>query len=207
MLLPLEILLVASTAYVVYLIVSHFIASRRNAAKARQLGCEEPALQKNRYPLGIDNLLRAIAADKAKLFPVDSIKRTVDNGSITYKYTLLGTTNYFTADEKNIQTMLATGFNDWDLGANRRGNFYPLLGNGIFTQDGPAWQHSRSMMRPQFAREQVSDLDLEERHVQNMMKALDVSIGSDNWTECVDLQVLFFRMCNSLRIDSLVRQR
>jgi hypothetical protein len=48
-------------------------------------------------------------------------------------------------------------------------------------------------MRPQFAREQVSDLDLEERHVQNMMRALNHSIGSDNWTECVDLQVLFFR--------------
>jgi hypothetical protein len=119
MLLPIEIILVTLTAYILYLVVSHLITSRRNAAKALQLGCKEPALQKNRYPLGIDNLLRAIAADKAKLFPVDAIKRTVDNGSITYKYTLLGSTNYFTADEKNIQTMLATGFSDWDLGPNR----------------------------------------------------------------------------------------
>jgi hypothetical protein len=67
-----EMALVASAAYLIYLAVSRFITSRRNAAKARKLGCEEPALQKNRYPLGIDNLLRAIAADKAKLFPVDA---------------------------------------------------------------------------------------------------------------------------------------
>lgn len=50
------------------------------------------------------------------------------------------------------------------------------------------------MMRPQFARDQVSDLDLEERHVQNMMSALDLSLQSDGWTGQVDLQVLFFRL-------------
>lgn len=37
-------------------------------------------------------------------------------------------------------------------------------------------------------------MDLEERHVQNMMRALNLSIGGDNWTDCVDLQVLFFRL-------------
>ena len=45
------------------------------------------------------------------------------------------------------------------LGPNRRGNFYPLLGNGIFTSDGIGWEHSRAMMRPQFARDQVSDCE------------------------------------------------
>lgn len=48
------------------------------------------------------------------------------------------------------------------------------------------------MLRPQFIREQVSDLDLEERHVQNMMRVLRAS--SDGWTDKHDLQVLFFRL-------------
>lgn len=48
-------------------------------------------------------------------------------------------------------------------------------------------------MRPQFAREQVSDLDLEERHVQNLMKALDCS-AEGNSIGPIDLQVLFFRL-------------
>lgn len=48
------------------------------------------------------------------------------------------------------------------------------------------------MMRPQFARDQVSDLDLEERHVQNMMQAL--TVNSDGWTDEIDIQVLFFRL-------------
>jgi len=35
---------------------------------------------------------------------------------------------------------------------------------------------------------------LEERHVQNMMRALDLSMHSSGWTDIVDLQVLFFRL-------------
>lgn len=72
--------------------------------------------------------------------------------------------------------------------------FWPMLGNGIFSQSGADWKHSREMMRPQFTRDQVSDLDLEERHVQNMMSALDVKLKPDGRTHTVDLQVLFFRL-------------
>lgn len=97
-------------------------------------------------------------------------------------------------DEKNIQAILATQFKDFDIGPVRRGNFFPLLGNGIFTQDGKAWEHSRAMMRPQFVREQVSDLNLEEQHVQNLMKAITITPGNHGWTGVIDLQVLFFRL-------------
>jgi cytochrome P450 len=54
-------------------------------------------------------------------------------------------------------------------------------------------EHSRAMLRPQFAREQISDLELEEYHVQNMMRAITVDPES-GWSKQVDLQVLFFRL-------------
>jgi len=188
----------AAAAYVLYLLLFRFIQARRNAALARKLGCQEPPEQVNprrkKLPLGIDNLARAFAADKAQQFPTDVIQRIHDTGAITFSYSVLGTKSYFTADEKNIQAMLATSFQDFDLGPNRRGNFWPLLGNGIFSQDGAGWEHSRAMMRPQFAREQVSDLDLEERHVQKMMKALEMTLGPNSWTGIVDLSTLFFRL-------------
>ncbi|TVY59303.1 Cytochrome P450 52A5 [Lachnellula cervina] len=181
-------------AYFLYLSLSSILSSRQNAAKARQLKCQEPPELKSRYPFGIDLLLRLRDADRAKLFPVDLTQRFVDAGAITYQYTTPGSHHISTMDPKNIQAILATQFKDFDLGSTRRGNFWPLLGNGIFTQDGEGWQHSRLMMRPQFAREQVSDLNLEETHMQNLMRALDLSLTSDNWIESVDLGVLFFRL-------------
>ena len=53
-------------------------------------------------------------------------------------------------------------------------------------------EHSRALLRPQFARDQVSDLELEEAHVQDMMKHLPVD--SERWTPEVDLSPLFFRL-------------
>lgn len=61
-----------------------------------------------------------------------------------------------------------------------------------FASNGERWEHSRALLRPQFIREQVSDLDLEERHVQNMMQILQIE--GDGWTQKIDMQVLFFRL-------------
>lgn len=69
----------------------------------------------------------------------------------------------------------------------RRQIFYPLLGDGIFTQDGPAWKHSREMLRPQFARQQYRDLDILKEHVDDLITC--ISKGGRS----VDLQPLFFR--------------
>lgn len=48
------------------------------------------------------------------------------------------------------------------------------------------------MLRPHFSRTQISDLRLEEVHVQHMIKAL--GLNSSGWTAQIDLQPLFFRL-------------
>lgn len=48
------------------------------------------------------------------------------------------------------------------------------------------------MLRPNFVRDQVSDLDAQERHVQNLIKVLPVRY--DGWTDETDIQTLFFRL-------------
>lgn len=65
------------------------------------------------------------------------------------------------------------------------------LGHGIFSADGERWERARAILRPQFTRDQVGDLDLEERHVQNMLQAMPTK--ADAWSEVIDLQPLFLR--------------
>lgn len=45
--------------------------------------------------------------------------------------------------------LLLTHDADFGLGV-RKPTFAPLLGSGIFTQDGPGWKHSRDLLRHQF---------------------------------------------------------
>ena len=96
---------------------------------------------------------------------------------------------FFTVEAENLKTILATKFKDYELPSRRKSAFYPLLGSGIFTNDGSDWKHSRDLIRPNFARDQVADLDNFEEHLNSMIDAMPM----DGKTT-VDLQELFFKL-------------
>ncbi|KAL4777370.1 cytochrome P450 [Aspergillus nidulans var. acristatus] len=82
----------------------------------------------------------------------------------TMSAVLLGKCYVSTSDPENIKAVLATKLADFDLG-ERNAAFTPLLGTGIFTQDGREWERSRALLRPIFNRaEASSNLSLIEEH-------------------------------------------
>jgi hypothetical protein len=78
-----------------------------------------------------------LAADKAQRFPDLMLERSdlmaKETGRVceTFQTSLLGQKVYFTSDPKNIQAMLATQFQDFDLGPVRRAIMGKVLGDGI----------------------------------------------------------------------------
>lgn len=190
--------LVGVVSFVLYRILNRIVVRRQNAAKARQLGCQEaPSFPSGGF-LNLQHLKRLQAADAQLLFPDLLLERQEEMNRLhgrtctTFKTGILGQTMMFTSDPKNIQAMLATQFNDFEIGPIRFDIMGAALGDGIFVQDGKKWEHSRAMLRPNFVREQVSDLDMEERHVQNLFKTIPV--GKDGWTELTNIQQKFFRL-------------
>ena len=99
----------------------------------------------------------------------------------------IGHTIFVTSDPENIKAILATQFNEFVMGL-RHAQFKPMLGDGIFTLDGKGWKHSRSMLRPNFSREQVAHTQSLEDHVQNLAKQIKKHKG-----EPFDLQEYLFR--------------
>ena len=73
---------------------------------------------------------------------------------------------------------------DYTFG-DRPGVFAPLLGNGIFTQEGEAWKHSRELLRKQFVRTQYQNMKQFSEHVDDLIALLP-------FDGVVDLQPLFF---------------
>lgn len=76
---------------------------------------------------------------------------------------------------------------DWGFGPRRKIT-YPLFGDGIFTQEGEAWKHSRELLRPQFTYRQYSDLEILREPIDDLITCI-----SDSESGVVDLQPLFFR--------------
>lgn len=58
---------------------------------------------------------------------------------------------------------------------------------GIFTTDGDRWHNSRQLIRPQFIKNRLSDLDIFEKH----FNVLVTKLGGKG--EVVDIADLFFR--------------
>jgi len=128
---------------IVYQVLNDFVTSYQHARRANELGCKPAPSLPHRWPLALDFMLRLAKADAAGLLPPFTVTLYNEMGAgqkgATYQQNFVGRIGIATVDPKNIQAILATQFNEFALGETRRGNFFPLLGNGIFTNDGKAW--------------------------------------------------------------------
>ncbi|KAI9795453.1 MAG: hypothetical protein M1835_005787 [Candelina submexicana] len=137
-----------------------------------------------KWPLALDILKRqydALPSQRLLAFQSQYLEKMPN-----MELHLFGQVGYMTTDPRNIESILSTRFEDWGLGS-RRGGLFPLLGEGIFTQDGRPWKHSREILRRQFVRLNFKDLSTFDQHVDDLIAELSSSEG------VVDLQPLFFR--------------
>lgn len=112
-------------------------ASWHYSRKARSLGCLNLPLLPSMDPIGVTHLLQSLSADRVKLLPELFERRfrtmsELQKGYVsTFMIRSLGQHIVITADPKNIQSLLATQFSNFELGSVRRDSLCPLLGNGI----------------------------------------------------------------------------
>lgn len=100
---------------------------------------------------------------------------------------LLGRRVLMTTDVENIKAILAAQFGDFGKGEPFHREWHDFLGDSIFTTDGEQWHASRQLIRPQFIRERVSDLDCFETHVHTLFRAIANGGALDGEHQAVDM--------------------
>ena len=187
----LALVLGALILHILYKLVLNSIERRSRDAEAARRGCGPAPTLPKMDPLGLTRLIDALKAAREKRSPQYIVEAMDEMGTNvhTVRAQILDYEVLVTRDPENVKAMFATQAQDFGIAAHRAGNWEPLLGAGIFTSQGEAWKHSRALVRPQFSGEQVSHLDLEERHVQALSKTLKPK--ENGWTGKVDLQPLF----------------
>jgi len=79
---------------------------------------------------------------------------------------------------------------------------HQLVGTkGIFAQDGADWKSSRGLLRPNFDKAQVADLDRLELFFDQMRRKLEADVGEDR---CVEIQDLYKKLTMDSASDFLV---
>ncbi|THV45676.1 hypothetical protein BGAL_0462g00080 [Botrytis galanthina] len=188
-----SILFILSTTFFLYTLIQKILLSNQRRKFAMQNHCLPPASYPHKDPFyGLDLFVSNVLAAREGKFIETTQKRFQSLGVNTYSSIFLGTNTINTIDAENIKTVLATGFKDFELSSRRKTAMMPIFGKGIFILDGTEWEHSRAMLRPNFVRSQVADLDVFERHIQKLIKRIPENGNT------VDLSKLFFM----LTIDS-----
>ena len=136
---------------------------------------------------GIDIFIESEKAIREKRF-LQFLATTFETQGSTFQWSLMGDNLIFTNEPKNIQSLLATSFTDFDVGETRKKTTKPFWGVGIFNSDGSFWAHSRALVRPNFTRDLVSDISTYATHVNNLISR----VPEDGYS--FDIQDLFFRL-------------
>jgi len=179
-----------------YFNISIFLENRA----IRRLGPFAPAV-KTYLPFSIDIVLRSISHSHSHTdleFWSWLFTWSPNKHSPTVEVSLARQRFIFTAEPENIKAVLATQFQDYGKGEPFHEDWKYFLGDSIFTTDGEKWHNSRQLIRPQFVKNRVADLDIFEKHVQHLLS----KIGGHG--EEVDISVLFYRFTLDSATDYLL---
>ncbi|KAL9636695.1 MAG: hypothetical protein Q9204_002163, partial [Flavoplaca sp. TL-2023a] len=150
----------------------------------RAHGCGAPRPLHYKWPFALDLVMDAfrIIAEKQAL---QWFAQIFDKTGPTFEQNVLGIKGVDTIEPENLEAILSTKFSAYGLGA-RSPTFSPLLGDGIFTQEGAPWKHSRDMLRPLFSLNRANIFTQVEEHTEYLVNCIPTG-------QFVDLQTLFFR--------------
>lgn len=111
---------------------------RQDRAFADSHGCKPPAKLSR-----LQNIIQQVKAIRSHTWLDMWCHRYSEVGSTFESATVSIEPIIFTNEPENIKTILATDFKTFELGERRRRLMGPLVGPGIFSNDGQAWKHSR----------------------------------------------------------------
>ncbi|KAJ5995766.1 n-alkane-inducible cytochrome P450 [Penicillium waksmanii] len=181
----LSILIGALSVILAYKYVASWKQSRVDVQFAAEKGCQPLKPWSAKWPLGLDLLIRAFRYDARKQILRLFVQVCNESGT-TFEQHLLFARGVNTIEPRNLEAVLSSQFNDFNLGL-RPVHFDPLMGSGIFTQDGAQWRHSRELLRPQFMSNRFDNFE----QIKDAVNDLIANVPEDG---VVDLQPLFFRL-------------
>ncbi|KAH8677480.1 cytochrome P450 [Xylariales sp. PMI_506] len=183
------------------LVLTFFFKRAQRDARIRQMGCvRAPSVARD----PINALFLIILAEKYRA--QDRLSKWYDH---IYSFATPESPNaveleiypsqrfVITRDPEHMKTILTTKFADFGKGEEFHRLWEPFLGNSIFTTDGKSWHDSRSLIRPMFMKDRVSDLEIFDRNTGALMTRLPPS-GTP-----FGLQDLLYRMTLDIAVEFL----
>lgn len=151
---------------------------------AKSLGAKLPP----RIDLGLVEVLRKTIRMG---YPVENFCEWAQQYGQIYRFTLGTEERFFTTEPLHVKAILATNFDAFEKGPVVFDQFKSLLGVGVFNSDGEMWKFHRSITRPFFSRERISDFDVFDRHANVAMRQAGLRLAEGYPIDFQDLVARF----------------
>ncbi|KAG2011341.1 cytochrome p450 [Coprinopsis cinerea AmutBmut pab1-1] len=133
-------------------------------------------------------------------YAADGIREIIEDLGNTFNPRIMFADTIFTVEPEHVKLILSTDFNNYVKGERFQFAMSAVLGTGVFNSDGDLWKFHRSMTRPFFSRERVTDLDRFDRHTQT---ALSLLLAKAKTGYAVDFQDVMQRLTLDISTDIL----
>ncbi|KII83768.1 hypothetical protein PLICRDRAFT_168657 [Plicaturopsis crispa FD-325 SS-3] len=147
------------------------VTSFRRRREAAAMGARPAPVTQGNWIGNVDLLLKLLDGFLHG-YPSDGQDVIVEKFGTTVNFRVLWEDLIFTVDPENIKTILSTDFNNYVKGETFGFTTASLLGSGVFNSDGEMWKFHRSMTRPFFTRDRVSDFDNFEKHSADLIEQM-----------------------------------
>ncbi|KAK0200210.1 cytochrome P450 [Desarmillaria ectypa] len=118
------------------------------------------------------SILRRIVQGVKNGYPNEVFHEWSEKYGSTFSFTMFSDTRVFTVDPEHVKVILTTQFRNFEKGSFVFNATKSLLGEGIFNTDGDMWKFHRTMTRPFFNKDRISDFDNFERHAVDTISSI-----------------------------------
>ncbi|KAI6015338.1 cytochrome P450 monooxygenase CYP63 [Pisolithus orientalis] len=154
--------------------------------EAKQLGARLIPRVVGKWPGNIDVMLKLQKSLSSGYIYQGYLELFEEYQCTTLNTRFLWMDNIISMDQEHCKYVLATGFNNFWRGTAQRERLETFLGDGIFNRD----DEHRTLARPFFARDRVSDFELFERYTTRTFTILSEKAALN---EPIDVQDLYAR--------------
>ncbi|KAK0200216.1 cytochrome P450 [Desarmillaria ectypa] len=141
---------------VVRICFTRFIVKRHAAAQGAIMA---PKVQGNSF-----SILQQLLHGFTNGYPSEIFYKWSEEYGNTFSFNTFSDKRILTTEPEHIKAILATQFQDFQKGHVLYVAAESLLGAGVFNSDGDIWKFHRTMTRPLFNKDRISDFDNFERH-------------------------------------------
>ncbi|KAJ7062829.1 cytochrome P450 [Mycena amicta] len=136
-----------------------------------------------------------ILAKMGKLINLGYPAQPFHHWSKQYGYTCMSRIFYedriITSEPRYLKAILSTDFDNYWRGPVEINRGLSLLGTGVFNADGEMWKFHRSMTRPYFSRERVTDFDIFDKHAKDVLDRVTARLNEGYPVDIQDVVARF----------------